>query len=150
VHLFGLNAPLGYVRREDRRTCQPETRREAALAATTIGAEAGKKNHDRWFLAHRQPEHKFRRRRASSRLPALVDLVLARPIVSAGMIAAELQVTPRAAQNTVAGSMREPSRPICLHSRLTRESGSKEEECCIRRMSAIPFLGNIPTVKLVL
>jgi Mn-dependent DtxR family transcriptional regulator len=41
-------------------------------------------------------------RRSSSRLPALVELILARPIASAGMIAAELHVTPRAAQTMVA------------------------------------------------
>ena len=32
----------------------------------------------------------------------LVDLVLARPLVSAGIIAAELSITPRAAQDLVA------------------------------------------------
>ena len=37
-------------------------------------------------------------RRVTSRLPALLDYVLIRPIVSAGMIAAELGITPRAAQ----------------------------------------------------
>jgi predicted transcriptional regulator len=41
-------------------------------------------------------------RRRNSKLPALVDLVLARPLVSAGMIADELGVTPRAAQDLVA------------------------------------------------
>ena len=41
-------------------------------------------------------------RRATSKLPALLDYVLTRPIVSAGMIAAELKITPRAAQNLVA------------------------------------------------
>ena len=41
-------------------------------------------------------------RRKHSKLPALVDLVLARPLVSAGMIAAELGITPRAAQDLVA------------------------------------------------
>ncbi|MDP3254708.1 helix-turn-helix domain-containing protein, partial [Bosea sp. (in: a-proteobacteria)] len=40
-------------------------------------------------------------RRSTSRLPALIDYVLARPIVSAGMIAQELRITPRAAQDLV-------------------------------------------------
>jgi len=35
-------------------------------------------------------------------LPALLDYVLTRPIVSAGMIAIELRITPRAAQDMVA------------------------------------------------
>ena len=41
-------------------------------------------------------------RRSTSKLPALLDYVLTRPIVSAGMIAKELGITPRAAQNLVA------------------------------------------------
>jgi len=41
------------------------------------------------------------RRRASSNLPDLIELVLARPLVSAGMIAAELGITPRAALRLV-------------------------------------------------
>lgn len=41
-------------------------------------------------------------RRSTSRLPALVDYVLTRPVVSAGMIAEELRTTPRAAQDLVA------------------------------------------------
>jgi hypothetical protein len=41
-------------------------------------------------------------RRATSKLPAHLDYVLTRPIVSAGMIAAELAITPRAVQNLVA------------------------------------------------
>ena len=35
-------------------------------------------------------------------LPALIDLVLARPLLSAGMVAAELGLTARAAQDLVA------------------------------------------------
>ena len=41
------------------------------------------------------------RRTTTPKLPALLDFVLIRPIVSAGMIAAELKITPRAAQNLV-------------------------------------------------
>src|ERR1019366_5759388 len=41
-------------------------------------------------------------RRSSSKLPTLVEFMLARPIASAGMIAAALGVTPRAAQDMVA------------------------------------------------
>ena len=52
-------------------------------------------------LAHRLLERKLAGRRKHSKLPALIDLVLARPLVSAGMIAAELGVTARAAQDLV-------------------------------------------------
>ena len=60
------------------------------------------KDHDRWLLVRRSLESKLKTRRSSSRLPALVDFILARPIASAGMIAAELGVTQRAAQDMVA------------------------------------------------
>ena len=74
----------------------------AFLEAIAAGAEAGMKDHDRWLLARKQLEGKLKTRRSSSRLPALVEFMLARPIASAGMIAAALGVTPRAAQAMVA------------------------------------------------
>jgi hypothetical protein len=40
--------------------------------------------------------------RSTSHLAALIDLVLAHPIASAGLIAKELRVRPRAAQNLLA------------------------------------------------
>jgi predicted transcriptional regulator len=45
---------------------------------------------------------KLKGRRSTSRLPALIDYALTRPIVSAGMIAEELELTPRAAKDLVA------------------------------------------------
>ena len=74
----------------------------AFLEAVTLGAGQGIKDHDRWRLARDVLERKLSGRRKHSKLPALVDLVLARPLVSAGMIAAELGVTARAAQDLVA------------------------------------------------
>jgi len=59
-------------------------------------------DHDRWLLARGRLEGTLKHRRSSSRLPALVDFILARPVASAGMIAAALGVTPRAAQAMVA------------------------------------------------
>jgi predicted transcriptional regulator len=59
-------------------------------------------DHDRWLLARQRLEGRLTGRRSCSRLPALVEFILARPIASAGMIAAELGVTPRAAQDMVA------------------------------------------------
>jgi hypothetical protein len=60
------------------------------------------KEHDRWLLARRQLDRRLVGRRSNSNLPALADLVVARPILSAGLIARELKVTPRAAQDLVA------------------------------------------------
>ncbi len=102
AHLFCVNSALRCVRREKRRSPDRAVRLAAFLEAIATGAEAGMKDHDRWLLARRSLEAKLAARRSSSRLPALVDLILARPIVSAGMIAAALGVTPRAAQTMVA------------------------------------------------
>ncbi|MFH6784886.1 MULTISPECIES: helix-turn-helix domain-containing protein [Methylobacterium] len=44
----------------------------------------------------------MRGRRGSSSLPRLIELVLARPLVSATIFADELGVTPRASQTLVA------------------------------------------------
>ena len=66
------------------------TRLAAFLEAVRLGAGQGIKDHDRWRLARRLLERKLSGRRKHSKLPALVDLVLARPLVPAGMIAAEL------------------------------------------------------------
>ena len=68
----------------------------------SAAAEAGRKDHDRWLTAKNLLARKLTGRRATSKLPALLDYVLTRPIVSAGMIAAALDITPRAAQNLVA------------------------------------------------
>ncbi len=101
-HLLCLNSALRLVRREKRRSPDRITRLIAFLEAIAAGADAGMKDHDRWLLARRRLEGRLKGRRSTSRLPALVDFILAHPIVSAGMIAAELGVTPRAAQALVA------------------------------------------------
>ena len=102
AHLLCLNSALRCVRREKRRSPDHGVRLIAFLEAIAAGAEAGMKDHDRWLLARRSLEGKLKSRRSSSKLPALVEFMLARPIASAGMIAAELRVTPRAAQTMVA------------------------------------------------
>jgi hypothetical protein len=102
AHLAGLNLGLRCVPREKRRSPDRAARLAAFLEAITAGAGAGMKDHDRWLLARKQLEGKLKTRRSSSKLPALVELILARPIASAGMIATELGVTPRAAQDMVA------------------------------------------------
>jgi predicted transcriptional regulator len=45
---------------------------------------------------------KLHGKRRHSRLPGLIELVMARPVVSTGMIAQHLGITPRAAQDLVA------------------------------------------------
>ena len=50
----------------------------------------GLKEHDRLMLAKNQMERVLRGRRASSKLPEMIDLVLSRPLVTTGMIQAAL------------------------------------------------------------
>ena len=52
--------------------------------------------------AREQMERKVRGRRSSSSLPAVIDLILARPIVSAATVAQAADVTPRGALNLLA------------------------------------------------
>ena len=101
-HLFCVNSALRSSRARGATRRDPTTRLAAFLAAIAAGAEAGMQDHDRWLLARQRLEGRLKGRRSSSRLPALVEFILARPIASAGMIAAELGVTPRAAQDMVA------------------------------------------------
>ena len=101
-HLPCLDLALRQVPRERRRARGQATRWVAFLEAVTSGAEQGLKDHDRWLLARGLMARKLAGRRKHSKLSALIDLVLARPLLSAGMISAELGVTPRAAQDLVA------------------------------------------------
>ena len=101
-HLPCLHAGLKSIPRERRRPRDSAARLVVQLEAMTAAAESGRKDHDRWLMTRNLLARKLAGRRATSKLPALLDYVLTRPIVSAGMIAAELGITPRAAQNLVA------------------------------------------------
>ena len=102
AHLPCLHDGLKAIPRERRRPHDTASRLSVQLEAIAAAAEAGLKTHDRWLTAHTLLTRKIGKRRSTSRLPALLEYVLTRPIVSAGMIAKELKVTPRAAQGMVA------------------------------------------------
>jgi Protein of unknown function (DUF1612)/HTH DNA binding domain len=97
AHLLAFNAGLKTIRVERRRHRNVETRLTASLDGLMAGIELGFKEHDRLLLARQMLERRLTGRRASSNLPGLIELVLARPLVSTGMIATELDITPRAA-----------------------------------------------------
>ncbi|MGY8635301.1 RHE_PE00001 family protein [Bradyrhizobium sp. 14AA] len=101
-HLLCPHVGLKSIPRERRRPRDAAARLVVHLEAMTAAAESGRKDHDRWLMTRNLLARKLAGRRATSKLPALLDYVLTRPIVSAGMIAAELGITPRAAQNLVA------------------------------------------------
>lgn len=101
AHLLAFNIGLKTIRVERRRHRNFEIRLMASLDGLMAGIELGFKEHDRLLLARQMLERRLTGRRASSNLPGLIELVLARPLVSAGMIAAELNITPRAALRLV-------------------------------------------------
>lgn len=102
THLACLHAGLKTIPRERRRPLAPAARLMIQLEAITGAATAGLKDHDRWLNQRTLLARKLDGRRSTSRLPALLDYVLTRPLASAGMIAEELKITPRAAQDLVA------------------------------------------------
>lgn len=101
-HLPCLHAGMKAIPRERRRPRNSAGRLAVQLEAITAAAETGLKDHDRWTTARMLLSRKLDGRRSTSRMPALLDYALTRPIISAAMIAEELRITPRAAQDLVA------------------------------------------------
>nr|WP_249116650.1 RHE_PE00001 family protein [Ciceribacter sp. L1K23] len=100
-HLAAINLGLKTIPVDRRRHRDRETRLLAIAHGLIAAAELGLKEHDRLALARTMFVRKLERRRTSSKLPELVDLVMARPLVSAGMVAKTLDVTPQAARRIV-------------------------------------------------
>ncbi|MDX0766394.1 RHE_PE00001 family protein [Sinorhizobium medicae] len=101
AHLAAVNLGLKSIAVDRRRHRDRETRLLAIAGGLIAAAEIGLKEHDRLALARKMMERKLKGRRTSSKLPELVDLVMGRPLVSAGMVANTLEVTPQAARRIV-------------------------------------------------
>lgn len=101
AHLAAINLGLKTIPVDRRRHRDRETRLLAIAHGLIAAAEIGMKEHDRLALARQMMERKLAGRRTSSKLPELVELVMARPLVSAGMVAKTLEVTPQAARRIV-------------------------------------------------
>jgi hypothetical protein len=101
AHLATVNAGLKSIPVERRRHRVRDTRLLAIVHGIIAAAELGLKEHDRLALAKQMMERRLVGRRSSSNLPGLIELVIARPLVSAGMVAETLKVTPRAALRIV-------------------------------------------------
>ncbi|MBY3489420.1 RHE_PE00001 family protein [Rhizobium laguerreae] len=97
AHLPALNLGLKSIPVDCRRHRDRGTRLLAILAGITVAAELGLKEHDRLTLARQAMERRSIGRRTSSKLPQLIELVMSRPLVSAGMVAKAVGVTPQAA-----------------------------------------------------
>ncbi|MBX4922354.1 DUF1612 and helix-turn-helix domain-containing protein [Rhizobium bangladeshense] len=102
AHLAAINLGLKTIPVDRRRHRDRETRLLAIGHGLIAAAEIGLKEHDRLALARTLMERKVEGRRTSSKLPELVELVMAKPLVSAGMVAKTLEVTPQAARRIVA------------------------------------------------
>lgn len=102
THVPALNVGLRSVQRERRHAGNQLTRSLAILEAFTATADLGMKEHDRIVLARRQLDRQASARSANSKLSRLVDLVVARPVVSANLIARELGVTAQGARHLAA------------------------------------------------
>lgn len=101
AHLGAVNLGLKIIPVDRRRHRDRETRLLAITQGFLAAAEIGMKEHDRLALARQMMERKLEGRRTSSKLPELVDLMMAKPLVSAGMVAKTLDVTPQAARRIV-------------------------------------------------
>ena len=101
AHLAAVNLGLKTIPVDRRRHRDRDTRLLALVQGFLAAAEIGLKEHDRLALAHTMLERKLLGRRTSSKLPELVALVIARPLVSSGMVAKTLAVTPQAARRIV-------------------------------------------------
>ncbi|WP_017958504.1 RHE_PE00001 family protein [Rhizobium leguminosarum] len=101
AHLAAINLGLKTIPVDRRRNRDRETRLLAIAHGFLAAAEIGLKEHDRLALAKTMMDRKLEGRRTSSKLPKLVELVMAKPLVSAGMVAKTLDVTPQAARRIV-------------------------------------------------
>ncbi len=101
AHLAAINLGLKTIPVGRRRHLSREVRLLAIAEGLIAAAEIGLKEHDRLALARKMMERKLLGRRTSSKLPELVDLVMATPLVHAGTVTKTLGVTPQAARRIV-------------------------------------------------
>ncbi len=101
-HLMDVASGLRAIPPERRRHRDPLVRLQAGLDGLALGATRGLEDHDRRLTARDALLRRIGPRRSSSRLPQLVELVIAAPLVTTETIASALNVTPRAAAGMVA------------------------------------------------
>lgn len=101
-HLAAISVGLRAVNREQRHSKSRTQRLLAILQAFEQAAKQAMNEHDRLLLARGALERRITGRRSSSKLPELIDLVLSRPLVSAGLVAKTLNTTPQGALKLIA------------------------------------------------
>jgi Protein of unknown function (DUF1612)/HTH DNA binding domain len=100
-HLASIHLGAKQIPPERRRARSRPDRLVALLDAVHEAAKVGLKEHDRLMVAKSLMERRLGARRASSRMPDLIELVLSRPLVSSGMIQEALKVSKQGALNLV-------------------------------------------------
>ncbi|MCW5710689.1 RHE_PE00001 family protein [Shinella sp.] len=101
AHLAAINLGLKTIPLDRRRHRSRDVRLLAIADGLIAAAEIGLKEHDRLALARKVMVRKLQGRRVSSKLPELVELVMATPLVHAGIVTKTLGVTPQAARRIV-------------------------------------------------
>lgn len=101
-HLPCLDLGLKETPRDRRRHTDRAVRLAAVLEGLTAAARVGLAELDRLGRARALLARRIAGRRSNSKLPALVDLVISSPLVTASMVASALDVTPQAAQKLLA------------------------------------------------
>ncbi|NKK01237.1 DUF1612 domain-containing protein [Rhizobium leguminosarum bv. viciae] len=101
THLAAVNLGLKTIPVDRRRHRDRETRLFGIANGLIAAAEIGLKEHDRLALSRKMMDRKLEGRRTSSKLPELIELVMAKPLVSAGMVEEGLGVTPQSARRIV-------------------------------------------------
>ena len=100
-HLAAISLGLRTIPPERRRHRDPVVRLHAVVDAIAAAATHGLEDHDRRLTAREALLRRIGKRRGNSKLPRLIELVIATPLVTADMIATELAVTSRAALDMV-------------------------------------------------
>jgi hypothetical protein len=100
-HLACLHLGAQKVPRERRRARGRTERLLAWIDVIFESASFGLKEHDRLLLTRERMERVLRGRRTSSKLPALVELVLSRPVVSTSTIQEALKVSRQGALDLI-------------------------------------------------
>jgi hypothetical protein len=101
AHLAAIKLGLKTIPVDRRRNRDRETRLLAIAHGILAAADIRLKEHDRLALAKTMMDRKVDGWRTSSKLPKLVELVMAKPLGSAGMVAKTIDVTPQAARRIV-------------------------------------------------
>ncbi|MBB4952008.1 hypothetical protein H4S14_000050 [Agrobacterium vitis] len=96
-HLAAISSGLRSVPRERRQSKSRTQRLLAILEAFEQAGRQGLNEYDRLALAREMLVRRAKGKRSNSKLPELIDLVLSRPLVSAGLVAKMLNTTPQGA-----------------------------------------------------